>query len=201
MPDVDLIMGNNLKSEIPDRVCELLQARENRETAVPQKRKEVLAYRDLRGYEDMGIVTASESEMSRAYIKIQEGCNRFCSYCLIPYARGVVRSRPLEEVLEEAKMLLNKGFRELVLTGINTALYGTEPEFDFQREPGEEGLNGLEAVIRRWMPWRGISGFASVPWSRLWWTLNTSSASCSTISCAITCICPFRAEAMLSWNP
>lgn len=149
MPDVDLIMGNNLKSEIPDRVCELLQARENRETAVPQKRKEVLAYRDLRGYEDMGIVTASESEMSRAYIKIQEGCNRFCSYCLIPYARGVVRSRPLEEVLEEAKMLLNKGFRELVLTGINTALYGTEPEFDFQREPGEEGLNGLEAVIRR----------------------------------------------------
>ena len=59
-------------------------------------------------------------------------------------------------------MLLNKGFRELVLTGINTALYGTEPEFDFQREPGEEGLNGLEAVIRRWMPWRGISGFASV---------------------------------------
>lgn len=46
-------------------------------------------------------------------------------------------------------MLLNKGFRELVLTGINTALYGTEPEFDFQREPGEEGLNGLEAVIRR----------------------------------------------------
>ena len=149
MPDVDLIMGNNLKSEIPDRVCELLQARENSETAVPQKRKEVLAYRDLRGYEDMGIVTASESEMSRAYIKIQEGCNRFCSYCLIPYARGVVRSRPLEEVLEEAKMLLNKGFRELVLTGINTALYGTEPEFDFQREPGEEGLNGLEAVIRR----------------------------------------------------
>jgi len=149
MPDVDLIMGNNLKSEIPDRVCELLQARENRETAVPQKRKEVLAYSDLRGYEDMGIVTASESEMSRAYIKIQEGCNRFCSYCLIPYARGVVRSRPLEEVLEEAKMLLNKGFRELVLTGINTALYGTEPEFDFQREPGEEGLNGLEAVIRR----------------------------------------------------
>ena len=137
MPDVDLIMGNNLKSEIPDRVCELLQARETRETAVPQKRKEVLAYRDLRGYEDMGIVTASESEMSRAYIKIQEGCNRFCSYCLIPYARGVVRSRPLEEVLEEAKMLLNKGFRELVLTGINTALYGTEPEFDFQREPGE----------------------------------------------------------------
>lgn len=150
MPDVDLIIGNNLKSEIPDRVYQLLEKQEHREAGESGPAEtEVLAYRDLQGYEDMGIVTSSESDMSRAYVKIQEGCNRFCSYCLIPYARGIVRSRPLEEVLEEAKMLLSKGFREIVLTGINTALYGTESGFAFEREPGEEGLNGLEAVIHR----------------------------------------------------
>jgi threonylcarbamoyladenosine tRNA methylthiotransferase MtaB len=65
--------------------------------------------------------------MTRAYIKIQEGCDRFCAYCLIPYARGPVRSRPPEEILREAAMLLDSGVREIVLTGINTALYGTEP--------------------------------------------------------------------------
>lgn len=162
MPDVDLIIGNNLKSEIPDRVYQLLEKQERREAnetesagehsvgnKETQAETEVLAYRDLRGYEDMGIVTSSESDMSRAYVKIQEGCNRFCSYCLIPYARGVVRSRPIDEVIAEAKMLLSKGFREIVLTGINTALYGAESGFDFEREPGEENLNGLEAVIHR----------------------------------------------------
>ncbi len=179
MPAVDLIIGNNLKSEIPTRVFELLTQREVANKLIiseenshsksgelcgsenangvskypaeyaPLQHTEVLAYKDLRGYENMGIVTASESGMSRAYIKIQEGCNRFCSYCLIPYARGVVRSRPLEEVLEEARMLLSKGFRELVLTGINTALYGEEKDFDFERQPGEESLNGLETLIRR----------------------------------------------------
>ncbi len=152
MPDVDLIIGNNLKAEIPDRVFALLEEQENHvadEQYERVTRTEVLAYKDLRGYEDMGIVTASESEMSRAYIKIQEGCNRFCSYCLIPYARGVVRSRKLESIIEEAKMLLSKGFREIVLTGINTALYGAEKDFDFDREPGEEELSGLEALIKR----------------------------------------------------
>jgi threonylcarbamoyladenosine tRNA methylthiotransferase MtaB len=64
--------------------------------------------------------------MSRAYIKIQDGCDRFCSYCLIPYARGPVRSRPADEIIEEAAKLVGKGYREIVLTGINTALYGTE---------------------------------------------------------------------------
>ncbi len=65
--------------------------------------------------------------MSRAYIKIQDGCDRFCSYCLIPYARGPVRSRPAGEIIEEVRILVEAGFREVILTGINTALYGTEP--------------------------------------------------------------------------
>jgi len=144
MPDVDLIVGNNLKSEIVPRVYELLEGGPEQ-----PERTEILPYRELAGYEDMGIITASETDMSRAYIKIQEGCNRFCSYCLIPYARGNVRSRPLSEILEEAEMLLGEGFHELVLTGINTALYGAEEGFDFDRRPDEAELSGLEAVVRR----------------------------------------------------
>lgn len=141
MEGVDLIVGNSLKSEIPDRVYEALESK--------QKFTKVLSYAELTEYDDMGIVTSSESEMSRAYIKIQEGCNRFCSYCLIPFARGKVRSRDISEIVREAEMLLVKGYREIVLTGINTALYGTEPEFDFDRMPGEEEMSGLEAVVKR----------------------------------------------------
>lgn len=97
----------------------------------------VLDYDDLDTYESSGIITSMESR-TRAYIKIQEGCNRFCSYCIIPYARGKVRSRNLEEIVKEAEGLLAKGFKEIILTGINTALYGTDI-----------GMGGIEPLIRR----------------------------------------------------
>ena len=152
MPEVDLIIGNSLKSKIPEMVEETL----NRIKGAGNNRKKpsslvsrVLSYDELTAYEDMGIVTSDESSMCRAYIKIEEGCNRFCSYCLIPYARGRVRSRAPEEVVAEARALVGKGYKEIILTGINTALYGSEPEFDFVREEGEEGLSGLEAIIKR----------------------------------------------------
>lgn len=87
-----------------------------------------LPYEKLTEYNDRGIITSMENR-TRAYIKIQEGCDRFCSYCLIPFARGHVRSRDPEEIIEEAKALLNQGFKEIILTGINTALYGTEKGF------------------------------------------------------------------------
>ena len=137
MPEVDMVIGNSLKSEIADRVFEA------------NHQSKVLGYDELTHYEDMGIVTSDESSMCRAYIKIEEGCNRFCSYCKIPYARGRVRSRRPEDVVEEAKALIEKGYKEIILTGINTALYGTEPEFDFERKADEEGLSGLETIIKR----------------------------------------------------
>jgi len=87
----------------------------------------VLPREELTFYEDMGRIEAGSDGMTRAYIKIQEGCDRFCSYCLIPYARGPVRSRPAEDIAEEVRSLTEAGHREIVLTGINTALYGTEP--------------------------------------------------------------------------
>lgn len=96
----------------------------------------VKAYEELDKYESSGIIASMESR-TRAYIKIQEGCNRFCSYCIIPYARGKVRSRDLGEIVEEARGLIDKGFKELILTGINTALYGEDL-----------GYGGIEPLIR-----------------------------------------------------
>ena len=63
---------------------------------------------------------------TRAFIKIQDGCNRFCSYCIIPYARGRVRSKSIEDIKDEAKLIAESGYKEIVLTGINLSLYGTD---------------------------------------------------------------------------
>lgn len=131
---VNIVSGTNEKNRLIDYIEEFLQER------LPQMH--VLPYEELKTYEETGLVTATESR-TRAYIKIQEGCNRFCTYCVIPYARGEVRSRAVADVIGEAKGLLAQGFKEIVLTGINTALYGTEPGF----EKSEEGLFGIEWII------------------------------------------------------
>jgi len=140
MPEVDLVMGNNRKSEICGLVMEKFVAKSSTKVSAEslaaehgagvaaKDRAEVLVTpRDeLTFYEDLGKIKSASDEMSRAYIKIQDGCDRFCSYCLIPYARGPVRSRKADEIVEEVRDLVEAGFREVVLTGINTALYGTE---------------------------------------------------------------------------
>jgi MiaB-like tRNA modifying enzyme len=77
-------------------------------------------------FEDLKV--ASFSENTRAFLKIQDGCNNFCTYCIIPYARGLVRSRPKQSVIEEARALVVNGFVEIVLTGIHTAGYGLDLE-------------------------------------------------------------------------
>ena len=128
MPEVDLVVGNGQKSRICGLVLERMSGRcDNADAEIM-----VLPRAELTEYEDMGLVASSEPGMTRAYIKIQEGCDRFCAYCLIPYARGPVRSRPPQEIVQEAVMLLDSGVREIVLTGINTALYGTEEGFDYE---------------------------------------------------------------------
>ena len=98
-------------------------------------------------YRELGEVSGIESR-TRALIKIQDGCNRFCSYCVIPYARGPVRSRPLESIVEEAKRLIKEGYKELVLTGINTALYGSEEGFPDDIESLVAALDSLEGDFR-----------------------------------------------------
>lgn len=80
--------------------------------------------------------------MSRAYIKIQDGCNNFCSYCKIPFGRGKSRSRKLENIIEEAEKLSAEGFKEIILIGINLGAYGE----DFEEKITFEDL--LEAVVK-----------------------------------------------------
>ena len=144
MPEVDLIVGNGRKSEICGLVMEKLQKvssaaqQDEADSLAANSEPEaegvagrhadvlVLPREELNFYEDMGRIKTGSDGMTRAYIKIQDGCDRFCSYCLIPYARGPVRSRPAEDIVEEVRILIEAGHREIVLTGINTALYGTE---------------------------------------------------------------------------
>ena len=146
MPEVDLIVGNGRKSEICGLVMQKLQ------TASPGTHEDdekadvlVLPREELTFYEDMGRIEAGSDGMTRAYIKIQDGCDRFCSYCLIPYARGPVRSRPAADIVEEVRSLVDAGHREIVLTGINTALYGTEPGAECSLSQLLTMLDGLEA--------------------------------------------------------
>lgn len=136
---VDIVTGTNQKSKLVELV-------ENyRKTSQSETEKLVDEYEQLNEYEETGIITSMESR-TRAYIKIQEGCDRFCSYCVIPYARGQVRSRAVNDILQEAKSLVERGFKELTLTGINTALYGTEEGFH-KKNHVQEQLQGIEIII------------------------------------------------------
>ena len=132
---VDIVAGTNEKSHIADYVSEYLET--------GMKQVHIRGYEELDVYDETGMVTSTENR-TRAYIKIQEGCNRFCSYCVIPYARGRVRSRALEDIVKEAQALIAGGFREIVLTGINTALYGMENRC---ADEVEDGIYGVEKVI------------------------------------------------------
>jgi len=119
LQEADIILGTTDKLKVISLVEDFLDGKISRLCTIDNSEVAQTVY------ENHPCCTASESK-TRALIKIQEGCNRFCSYCVIPYARGAVRSRPLESIIEEAQGLLDLGYKEIVLTGINTALYGTE---------------------------------------------------------------------------
>ena len=118
-PGIDLAIGNNRKKDIAAILEEYL---ERRREGGPERDKTlegatVLDIGHTYEYEEMRL--KHTAERTRAYIKIQDGCNQFCSYCAIPYARGRVRSRRAEDVLEEVRGLVDAGYREVVLTGIH----------------------------------------------------------------------------------
>ena len=147
----DIVTGTNEKGTIPAYVEEFLQrSREKEARGIAEAdtvQRRIHPYEELGTYEDTGIVTSAENR-TRAYIKVQDGCNRFCSYCVIPYARGPVRSRPPEEIREEAVRLIASGYRELVLTGINTALYGADKGMDLGIEHVIASLDALPGEFR-----------------------------------------------------
>lgn len=136
---VDIIAGTNEKSAMVALVEEYIRK--------GSKIRQVKSYEELDTYEETGTITSMESR-TRAYIKIQEGCDRFCSYCIIPFARGRVRSRKPSEIIKEAANLIEAGFKELILTGINAALYGTEKGFVCDIDnPDIKELYGIEIII------------------------------------------------------
>lgn len=116
IPEVDIIIGNNEKTNIVN-IIEDYKKNKEREALIG----DVIHQND---FVDFGITTYTE--LNRAVIKVQDGCDRFCSYCIIPYARGKVRSRVPENILEEIKKIAQKGIKEVVITGIHLASYGKD---------------------------------------------------------------------------
>lgn len=111
---VDIVFGNTDHGKIPDLVEEFLKSRQRIIAVEPHETGEE--------YKTPSI--CEFNERTRAYMKIEDGCNRFCSYCAIPYARGRVRSKPLDKIREEAERLGENGYSEIVLVGINLSAYG-----------------------------------------------------------------------------
>ena len=130
---IDLVLGNNQKINIVEALAEYAENK-------PGHGSHVIKINQTKEYEDLSIDHTAEHV--RAYIKVQDGCNQFCTYCIIPYARGRVRSRNIESVLKEVRALAEKGYKEVVLTGIHLSSYGV----DFPEEKKETLLSLIRVV-------------------------------------------------------
>ena len=114
---VDIVLGNNMKINIVDVLDEYYKDNSRDDYVLDINNKETT-------YEELKIDKVTEH--TRAYIKIQDGCNQFCSYCIIPYTRGRIRSRLAQDIVEEVKRLAANGYKEIVLTGIHLTSYGKD---------------------------------------------------------------------------
>ena len=148
---IDIVIGNNKKHELVPLLREY-EASHRKMACVADINHEKQAYEELS--------LSRTAEHTRAFIKVQDGCNQFCSYCIIPYARGRVRSRKMEDILQEVRNLTANGYKEIVLTGIHISSYGLDFEHtaDEQEDYGPfknsalidliEALSGIEGLER-----------------------------------------------------
>ena len=121
---VDIVIGNNRKKEIVRILEEYENSRDGEKKRPGEPLKDLVDIGHTKEYEELSL--SRTAEHTRAYIKVQDGCNQFCSYCIIPYARGRVRSRSKAHVLEEVQALAVAGYQEVVLTGIHLSSYGID---------------------------------------------------------------------------
>ncbi len=132
MQEVDIVIGNNEKKDIVTYAQKFISEKNKKveveDTFAPKK------------FADFGTITYTEK--TRAAIKVQDGCDRFCSYCIIPYARGRVRSRKPESIIDEIRAVAKKGIKEVVITGIHIASYGK----DFSKEDEYRLIDLLEEI-------------------------------------------------------
>ena len=134
--DIDLIIGNNEKKDIVEIIDNYCNERNAIITDVMHQKE----------YVEFG--TTTYTEKTRAVVKIQDGCDRFCSYCIIPYARGRVRSRKLSNVVAEVEQIVDKGIQEIVITGIHIASYGKDFNFEITLIDLLEELNKVKGLKR-----------------------------------------------------
>lgn len=135
---VDVVLGTRNKGDI---VYWVNRAREEREKII-----EVNDVLKNNAFENLNI--SEYQDKTRAFLKIQDGCNRFCSYCLIPFARGAVCSKEPEKVISEAKELADHGFKEIILSGIHIASYGADLEGDWNLVKILQELDNIEGIER-----------------------------------------------------
>ena len=136
--EIDLILGNNEKKEIVNYIEKYID-----------EKKQIQSTEDVmqtRKFVDFGDVTYTEK--TRAVIKVQDGCDRFCSYCIIPYARGRVRSRKPESVISEIKKIAKEGIKEVVITGIHVASYGKDFKENYKLIDLLEEINKIDGIER-----------------------------------------------------
>lgn len=135
--NIDIVIGNNKKQDLVRLLEEYFKEDQ------PEQMQEVIDINHTSEYESLHLTRTAEH--TRAYLKVQDGCNQFCTYCIIPYARGRVRSRRKEDVVEEVRTLAGHGYREVVLTGIHLSSYG----LDWKKEEGKpkEGLLDLIRAV------------------------------------------------------
>lgn len=135
--EADIVLGNKDKSKILEYLEKYLETHE--------KIKKIYDLRENVSFEEMNI--ESFDNHTRAFVKIQDGCNAFCSYCIIPYTRGRIRSKRLSDVVKEVTTLVQNGYREIVLTGIHTGKYGMDLE-DTNLEDLLRSLIQIEGLYR-----------------------------------------------------
>jgi len=136
--EVDISIGNSEKKDIVQIVENYINQNE--------MINEIIDVNKEKDFSEMGLITFTEK--TRATIKIQDGCNNFCSYCLIPYARGRVRSRNKENIIKEVEEIAKKGIQEIVITGIHIASYGLDFSYNYRMIDLLEDLNKIDGIKR-----------------------------------------------------
>lgn len=138
IPEIDLVLGNNEKVDIVKYVEDYINENENN--------IEIEDVMQSRLFSDFGDITFTEK--TRAVVKIQDGCDRFCSYCIIPYARGRVRSREPESIISEITKIAEKDIKEVVITGIHIASYGKDFKEEYKLIDLLEEINKIDGIER-----------------------------------------------------
>ena len=139
IPEIDIILGINEKNNIVKIVEDYIEKKKNKEEIVSDVSNQ-------NEFLDFGDVTYTEK--NRAVVKVQDGCNMFCTYCIIPYARGRIRSRKIESVVSEISKIAKLGIKEVVITGIHVASYGKDLEENIGLIDLLEAINKIDGIER-----------------------------------------------------